>query len=92
MHLPRLGLLGLLLAAAAPGAAAPDPGGIPRLRFPAGAPSRSTLKLEEALLVLLNERERERWLRAGMTAVDLGAAPGGWTFQLVRRSLRVIAV
>ena len=93
-HLHVLLLAGdsLLLAAAAPGAAAPDPGGIPRLRFPAGAPSRSTLKLEEALLVLLNERERERWLRAGMTAVDLGAAPGGWTFQLVRRSLRVIAV
>ena len=93
-HLHVLLLAGdsLLLAAAAPGAAAPDPGGIPRLRFPAGAPSRSTLKLEEALLVLLDERERERWLRAGMTAVDLGAAPGGWTFQLVRRSLRVIAV
>ncbi|MGA7802678.1 MAG: 23S rRNA (cytidine(2498)-2'-O)-methyltransferase RlmM, partial [Gammaproteobacteria bacterium] len=28
----------------------------------------------------------------GMRAVDLGAAPGGWTWQLVRRHLRVIAV
>ncbi len=93
-HLHVLLLAGdsLILAAAAPAASAPDAGGIPRLRFPAGAPSRSTLKLEEALLVLLSDRERERWLRAGMTAVDLGAAPGGWTFQLVRRSLRVIAV
>jgi 23S rRNA (cytidine2498-2'-O)-methyltransferase len=27
-----------------------------------------------------------------MTAVDLGAAPGGWTWQLVSRSMRVIAV
>lgn len=72
--------------------ASPWPGGIPRLRFPAAAPSRSTLKLEEALLTLLDEGERERWLKAGMSAVDLGAAPGGWTWQLVRRSLRVTAV
>ena len=27
-----------------------------------------------------------------MTAVDLGAAPGGWTWQLVQRGLKVIAV
>ena len=81
-----------LLCSAARGAASPWPGGIPRLRFPSAAPSRSTLKLEEALLVLLDERERERWLRPGMRAVDLGAAPGGWTYQLVRRSIRVTAV
>lgn len=68
------------------------PGGIPRLRFPAAAPSRSTLKLEEALLTLLDAAERERWLKPGMTAVDLGAAPGGWTWQLVRRSIHVTAV
>ncbi|HET7064384.1 MAG TPA: 23S rRNA (cytidine(2498)-2'-O)-methyltransferase RlmM, partial [Rudaea sp.] len=54
--------------------------------------SRSTLKLEEALLTLLDSGERERWLKPGMNAVDLGAAPGGWTWQLVRRSLRVTAV
>jgi 23S rRNA (cytidine2498-2'-O)-methyltransferase len=75
-----------------PAAAAPWPQGIPRLKFPHAAPSRSTLKLEEALLVLLDDRERERWLKPGMSAVDLGAAPGGWTWQLVRRSLRVIAI
>ncbi len=68
------------------------PGGIPRLRFPAAAPSRSTLKLEEALLTLLDSGERERWLKPGMTGVDLGAAPGGWTWQLVRRSISVTAV
>jgi 23S rRNA (cytidine2498-2'-O)-methyltransferase len=67
-------------------------GGIPRLRFPSAAPSRSTLKLEEALLVLLDAGERENWLRPGMSAVDLGAAPGGWTWQLVRRSIKVTAV
>ena len=72
--------------------AAPWPGGIPRLRFPSAAPSRSTLKLEEAFLTLLDDGERERWLRAGMSAVDLGAAPGGWTYQLVRRSIRVTAI
>lgn len=80
------------LAAADPRASAPWPQGIPRLKFPRDAPSRSTLKLEEALLVLLDDGERERWLKAGMSAVDLGAAPGGWTWQLVRRSLRVTAV
>lgn len=68
------------------------PQGIPRLKFPREAPSRSTLKLDEAFLVLLTENERARWLKAGMSAVDLGAAPGGWTWQLVRRSLRVTAV
>jgi 23S rRNA (cytidine2498-2'-O)-methyltransferase len=31
-------------------------------------------------------------LRAGMRAVDLGAAPGGWTWQLAHRGLRVTAV
>jgi len=71
---------------------APWPGGIPRLRQPAGAPSRSTLKLDEALLHLLDPGERERLLRTGMQAVDLGAAPGGWTWQLVRRGLHVTAV
>lgn len=70
----------------------PWPMGIPRLRFPRGAPSRSTLKLEEAFLQFLSADEREVALRPGMRAVDLGAAPGGWTWQLVHRHLRVIAV
>lgn len=70
----------------------PWPGGVPRLKYPREAPSRSTLKLEEALLVFLDPAERERALRPGMTAVDLGAAPGGWTWQLVRRHIAVTAV
>ena len=81
-----------IVACAGIAASAPWPGGIPRLRFPRGAPSRSTLKLEEAFLVLLDDDERARWLKPGMTAVDLGAAPGGWTWQLVHRSIRTIAV
>lgn len=51
--------------------------GIPRLKFPTDAPSRSTLKLEEAFFVFLTEKEREARLSHGMTAVDLGACPGG---------------
>lgn len=68
------------------------PLGIPRLRMPGQAPSRSTLKLDEALQLFLSEAERAERLRPGMRAVDLGAAPGGWTWQLVRRSLFVAAV
>ena len=66
--------------------------GIPRLKFPREAPSRSTLKLEEALFTFLDAGEREALLRPGLTAVDLGAAPGGWTWQLVSRGLKVTAV
>jgi 23S rRNA (cytidine2498-2'-O)-methyltransferase len=81
-----------LLALADVRHASPWPMGIPRLKFPNAAPSRSTLKLDEAFLVLLDDTERRQWLKPGMTAVDLGAAPGGWTWQLVARSIRVIAV
>ena len=70
----------------------PWPMGIAHLRLPRAAPSRATLKLDEALLQLLPAHERDRLLQPGMRAVDLGAAPGGWTWQLVRRHLRVIAV
>lgn len=65
--------------------------GIPRLRMPGSAPSRSTLKLAEAFVTFLGDRESDV-LRAGMRAVDLGAAPGGWTWQLARRGLRVVAI
>ena len=71
---------------------APAPGGIPRLKFPPAAPSRSTLKLDEAFLCLLSHAERARWVERGMTAVDLGASPGGWSYQLVRRGISVIAI
>ncbi|MBX3727232.1 MAG: 23S rRNA (cytidine(2498)-2'-O)-methyltransferase RlmM [Xanthomonadales bacterium] len=67
-------------------------GGIPRLRRLAGAPSRSAAKLDEALAVMLTPGERERLLRPGMSAVDLGAAPGGWTWVLARAHLRVTAI
>jgi len=68
------------------------PMGIVRLRFPRSAPSRSTLKLEEAFRTMLNEDEQAYYLQNGMTAVDLGACPGGWTWQLVQRGIRVNAI
>lgn len=68
------------------------PMGIPRLRMPSQAPSRSTLKLAEAFQVLLSPEELEKTIRPGARAVDLGAAPGGWTWQLVQKGLRVTAL
>lgn len=65
--------------------------GIPRLSMPGAAPSRSTLKLAEAFTVFLGD-DWTTALRAGTHAVDLGAAPGGWSWQLARRGLHVTAV
>ena len=81
-----------LLASSDPDDSAPWPLGIPRLRMHADAPSRSALKLEEALLVLLDDGQRAALLRDGMRAADLGAAPGGWTWVLTRHGLRVQAI
>lgn len=66
--------------------------GIPRLKFPANAPSRSTLKLEEAILTFVPQAEEKKRFTEEMTGVDLGACPGGWTYQLVKRGLFVYAV
>jgi 23S rRNA (cytidine2498-2'-O)-methyltransferase len=68
------------------------PMGIPRLKMPREAPSRSVLKLDEALAVFLENDERSRLLRPGQRAVDLGAAPGGWSWLLAQHGLQVIAV
>ena len=81
-----------LLASSDPDDSAPWQLGIPRLRMHADAPSRSALKLEEALLVLLDDGQRAALLRDGMRAADLGAAPGGWTWVLTRHGLRVQAI
>ena len=66
--------------------------GIARQSMPAEAPSRSTMKLAEAIEVFMDRSEQTRLLRQGMQAVDLGAAPGGWTWQLIQRGMRVTAV
>ncbi|ADJ28432.1 23S rRNA (cytidine(2498)-2'-O)-methyltransferase RlmM [Nitrosococcus watsonii] len=94
---PRAHVFFLSSVAAYPGVSFPHRSspwfmGIPRLKHPASAPSRATLKLEEAWQVFLTPEQRRKWLQPGMRAVDLGAAPGGWSWQLVRRGIRVIAV
>ncbi len=95
-HLPALHVLftdgaNVYIGASLAPWGSPWPMGIPRLRMPRGAPSRSALKLAEALITFLGDRELDL-LHAGMRAVDLGAAPGGWTWQLAQRGVRVTAV
>ncbi|MFC6439956.1 23S rRNA (cytidine(2498)-2'-O)-methyltransferase RlmM [Bowmanella sp. JS7-9] len=75
-----------------PANASGDYMGISRLKFPSAAPSRSTLKLEEAINLFLSEKQREQWFKPGMHGVDLGACPGGWTYQLVSRGVKVQAI
>ena len=50
------------------------------------APSRSYLKVEEAYGILGREPQ------PGETVVDLGAAPGGWSYSAAKRGARVIAI
>lgn len=61
-------------------------GGNQRMRHRQGSPSRSSSKLEEAFVCLGHEP------KPGDSAVDLGAAPGGWTFTLARHGANVTAV
>lgn len=94
---PRLHILFIDSATAWIGITEPDnsaawPMGIPRLKAVHGSPSRSAQKLAEALQVFLTPAEREARLHEGITGVDLGAAPGGWTWVLVRHGLQVIAI
>ena len=96
-HLPRAHLIMIsnrevLVTVADPQNANPWSMGIPRLKFPPQAPSRSTLKLEEAFLIFLGLTGMENLLKPGMTAADLGACPGGWTFQLVKHRMHITAV
>lgn len=64
----------------------PYPGGKPLLSMPPEAPSRAYLKIEEGLL----------WsrapLRRGDTAVEIGSAPGGASYALLRRGIHVVGI
>ena len=71
---------------------ASDAMGIMRLKMPGKAPSRSTLKMEEAIHWFLPADQRTALIKNGMTVVDLGAAPGGWTWQFVQRDCLVTAI
>jgi 23S rRNA (cytidine2498-2'-O)-methyltransferase len=75
--------VGVLPARDAPSLA---PGGRLRVRVPSTAPSRAAMKLLEAFAWL------DRAPDPGDLCVDLGAAPGGWTWALLERRARVIAV
>lgn len=61
-------------------------GGQRRMADDDAAPSRSYLKVEEAYIVLGREPME------GETVVDLGAAPGGWSYSAAKRGAKVIAV
>ncbi|GHC29611.1 23S rRNA (cytidine(2498)-2'-O)-methyltransferase RlmM [Aidingimonas halophila] len=80
------------LAMSFPGNRSEHPGGILRLRSPRDAPSRSTLKLEEAWHTFIPKEEWGERLNETMQAADLGAAPGGWTYQLVKQGMHVYAI
>jgi 23S rRNA (cytidine2498-2'-O)-methyltransferase len=71
---------------------ASDAMGIKRLRMPGDAPSRSTLKMEEAIYWFLSGQQQNTLISNGMRVVDLGAAPGGWSWQFVRRDCLVTAI
>lgn len=65
--------------------------GIPRLKLPPGWPSRSAFKMEEAIHTFFGDRW-DQYMKPGKKCVDLGAAPGGWSWQFARRGLIVYAV
>ena len=62
------------------------PGGLHRMAFDPRAPSRSYLKMEEAIERMGIEPVE------GEQIVDLGAAPGGWTFAFLKRGCDVTSV
>ncbi|MCC5879431.1 MAG: 23S rRNA (cytidine(2498)-2'-O)-methyltransferase RlmM [Idiomarina sp.] len=66
--------------------------GIPRVRTPRGAPSRSAAKLAEAFKVMIPAEDLQKRVTSGMKAVDLGASPGGWTSVLVQYGMMVDAI
>jgi 23S rRNA (cytidine2498-2'-O)-methyltransferase len=64
----------------------PWPAGIAPVAEDRKPPSRAYRKLEEAFLWMREEPAPGQW------CVDLGGAPGGWTYTALRRGARVIAV
>jgi 23S rRNA (cytidine2498-2'-O)-methyltransferase len=61
-------------------------GGQRRMADDPGAPSRSYLKVEEAYGIL------GQTPHAGETVVDLGAAPGGWSYSAAKHGASVLAL
>ncbi|MDD5070587.1 MAG: SAM-dependent methyltransferase [Candidatus Omnitrophica bacterium] len=57
-----------------------------RMQMDEDAPSRSYLKIEEAFLLLGHQPQKNQ------KVIDLGAAPGGWSYSALKRGATVIAV
>ncbi len=64
----------------------PDPGGRPAIQLPSASPSRAYLKLENSLTW------SQAPIRKGDLAVEIGSAPGGASYALLQRGLRVIGI
>jgi 23S rRNA (cytidine2498-2'-O)-methyltransferase len=62
------------------------PGGRLRVHVPKHAPSRAAAKLLEAFIWL------DRAPEPGEMCADLGAAPGGWSWVLLERKAKVLAI
>ncbi|PLX43558.1 MAG: 23S rRNA (cytidine(2498)-2'-O)-methyltransferase RlmM [Deltaproteobacteria bacterium] len=75
-----------------PNLASPHPMGIPGSTAPEGAPDESAAELSYALDFFIPQGEHFTRLKAGMRAVNLGALPGGWSWELTRRGLLTTAV
>lgn len=67
----------------------PLPGGLARTTLPPESPSRAFLKIEQTLAWRSLDDEG---MLAGSTALELGCAPGGGTYALLRRGVSVTGV
>jgi 23S rRNA (cytidine2498-2'-O)-methyltransferase len=86
-HLGTWTLLAQDRLLASPTKTSPFPNGVCRfVEDRSGPPSRAYLKFWEACTLL------RRWPAPGETCLDLGAAPGGWTWALAKLAARVTAV
>ncbi len=67
----------------------PTPGGLPRIHLPQDAPSRAWLKMEQALAWLKLDSPG---MLNGKVALELGSAPGGASWALLQRGMKVWGV
>lgn len=86
IYVPSLESLWFSIAGLAGTDTSPFIAGNQRMRRRAGAPSRSASKLDEAFVQLGRQPLPQE------SAVDLGAAPGGWTYTLAHYGANVIAI
>lgn len=78
---------GFLFSVSPPGRlSSREPGGRVRMKMDPRAPSRSYLKIEEAFVRMGREPAVEE------KVIDLGAAPGGWSFAFAKRGCLVTAI